>query len=76
LSSFKDIKLLQKPPKFTAFLNVFHMIIPKFIFKQKISSKNVKNHKSLKINKIIIFRTQYEREEKISTELFKNLSEK
>lgn len=32
--------------------------------------------KDRKINKIIIFRTQYEREEKISTELFKNLSEK
>ncbi len=32
--------------------------------------------KARKINKIIIFRTQYEREEKISTELFKNLSEK
>jgi hypothetical protein len=39
------------------------MIIPKFIFKQTISSKMIKIIKIRKINEIIIFRTQYEREE-------------
>lgn len=39
------------------------MIIPKFIFKQTISSKMIKIIKAREINEIIIFRTQYEREE-------------
>lgn len=39
------------------------MIIPKFIFNQTISSKMIKIIKAREINEIIIFRTQYEREE-------------